>query len=172
MIGSGSGFSSQASKRAVRSHSAYSRPIPSSRRANGSTRVPKPVRTALEMADVFSQLRAAAGSAPGPPPPPPPPPALARLRRRVQDLRNLREEAFLRPEPEPLDGGDEAALQPEPPARPRLSRREGHAGVEFARAASRAEKSRKPSEQPARAGPASNTAWRTAHSPSRPSLDG
>ena len=37
----------------------------------------------------------------------------------VQGLRSLREEALVRPQPEPLDGGHEAALRPEPPARPR-----------------------------------------------------
>ena len=75
------------------------------------------VRTALEMADVFAQLRAAAGVAAG----------FGYTRRRVQGLRNLREEAVVRPQPEPFDGGHEAALQPEPPARPHAAERQGDA---------------------------------------------
>src|SRR5213076_1822546 len=49
--------------------------------------------------------------------------ALATLPPHVQDLRRLREEAVLREQPEPLDGGDEATLRPEPPARSRAPRR-------------------------------------------------
>jgi SAM-dependent methyltransferase len=52
---------------------------------------------------------------------------VATLPGHVQGLRRLREEAVLREQPEPLDGGDEAPLQPEPPARPRPARREADA---------------------------------------------
>jgi 6,7-dimethyl-8-ribityllumazine synthase len=78
------------------------------------------VRTALEMADVFSQLRAAASTQPA---------CGLQLHSAadVQGLRDLREETVLRPQPEPFDGGDEAALQPEPPARARPARRQGDA---------------------------------------------
>src|SRR5436190_11920787 len=55
--------------------------------------------------------------------------ALATLLGRVLCLRSLREEAVVRPQPEPLDGGDEAPVQPEPPARPRAARRQGEARV-------------------------------------------
>src|SRR5215510_714945 len=44
-------------------------------------------------------------------------------------MRDLREETVLRPQPEPLDGGHEAALQPQPPARTRPARRQGDARV-------------------------------------------
>jgi hypothetical protein len=47
----------------------------------------------------------------------------------VQGLRSLREEAGLRSQPEPLHGGDEAPVQPEPPACPRPPEREGDAGI-------------------------------------------
>ena len=72
-------------------------------------------RTALEMADVFAQLRATAQR--------------AKLAFRyhppdVQDLLSLWEEARLRSTPEPLDGRHQAALQPEPPARPRPRERQ------------------------------------------------
>ena len=64
------------------------------------------VRTALEMADLFSQLRSHRRR--------------GRLSytggRYVESLRDLREETELRPQPEPLDGRHEAPLQPEPPA--------------------------------------------------------
>src|SRR5581483_11097441 len=39
----------------------------------------------------------------------------------VEGLRQLRQEACVRTSPLALDGGDEAALQPEPPARPRAA---------------------------------------------------
>src|SRR5207244_1581548 len=42
-------------------------------------------------------------------------------------MRNLRESPLVRQQPEPLDGGHEAALQPEPAARARLPRRDGEA---------------------------------------------
>src|SRR4029079_5137424 len=48
-------------------------------------------------------------------------------RRRVQGLRNLREEAVVRSQPEPFDGCHEAALQPEPAARPDAAERQGDA---------------------------------------------
>src|SRR5205823_2669939 len=35
------------------------------------------------------------------------------------------EEARIRPQPEPLDGGDETALRPQPPARAGVPRRQG-----------------------------------------------
>ena len=77
------------------------------------------VRTALEMADLFSQLGAAAAA------------AAALLgytgRADVENLCDLREETELRPQPEPLDGGDEAPLQPESPARPRPPEGQGDA---------------------------------------------
>ena len=72
------------------------------------------------MADAFAQLRAQRV------------PAEARrlhCAADVQGLRSLREEARLRQQPEPLDGGHEAALQPEPPARPRPAEGQGDAGV-------------------------------------------
>ena len=82
------------------------------------------VRSALEMADVFSHLarpRRAAGE-PG-----------RRIRYtarpHVQGLRHLREEARLRQQPQPLDGRHEAPLQPEPAARPRPPRRTRDARV-------------------------------------------
>src|SRR5438034_10384728 len=45
----------------------------------------------------------------------------------VQGLRGLRKEALVRAQPEPLDGGDEAAVRAEPPARPRPPRRQSAA---------------------------------------------
>ena len=70
-------------------------------------------RTALEMADLFGRLRVAGRPVAG--------------RRRsarlplyssadVQGLRSLWEGPFVRSQPKPFDGGDEAALQPQPPA--------------------------------------------------------
>ena len=56
-----------------------------------------------------------------PPPPPPPPPSIYfryHPKPHVQDLLTLREEARLRQQPEPLDGRNQAALQPEPAAGP------------------------------------------------------
>jgi hypothetical protein len=47
----------------------------------------------------------------------------------VQDLLRLREEALVRPSPEPLDGGDQAPLRPEPPARPHRRGRHAEACV-------------------------------------------
>ena len=68
----------------------------------------------------------------------PAPPRLARgqrsafsaaiMRRRVQGLRIVRQEAVVREQPEPLDGGDPASLQPEPPARPGAAERRRQAG--------------------------------------------
>src|SRR5439155_5652827 len=52
---------------------------------------------------------------------------LATLLGRVQGMRDLWEEALVRPQPEPFDGGHEAALRPEPPACPPEARREGDA---------------------------------------------
>ena len=78
------------------------------------------VRSALEMADVFSQLRAQAAGRSATPTAP-----SYTAAAHGQDLRHLREEAVLREQPEPLDGGDEATLRPEPPARPRPPRRPG-----------------------------------------------
>src|SRR3954451_12476816 len=46
-----------------------------------------------------------------------------------QGLSQLREKAGVRPEPQPLDGRDEAALQPEPPEGPDPRRRRAAAGV-------------------------------------------
>ena len=83
----------------------------------------------------------------------------------VQGLRHLREEALVRQQPEPLDGGHEAALQPEPPARARLPQRRKQRARTSARAASRAARSRRPSEQPARPSAASNRAWRKRPQP-------
>ena len=69
-------------------------------------------RTALEMADLFSHVRTRAAATVG------------TLRGRYgEDLRNLREEAVVRQQPEPLDGGHEAPLRPESPARARAHRR-------------------------------------------------
>src|SRR5437588_4754623 len=53
--------------------------------------------------------------------------SLATLRGHVQGLLGLRKEALVRAQPEPLDGGDEAAVRAEPPARPRPPRRQGPA---------------------------------------------
>ena len=71
------------------------------------------VRTGLEMADLFANLRAAAAASRSP---------LGRHagfryhpQSHVQDLLTLRQEARLRQQPEPLDGRDQAPLQPEPP---------------------------------------------------------
>ena len=55
--------------------------------------------------------------------------AFATLAADVQGLRNLRQEAGVRQQPEPLDGGDEAPLQPEPAAHPRLLGGSPHARV-------------------------------------------
>ena len=78
------------------------------------------VRTALEMADLFAQLRRAAAASRSR--------ASATLAAAdVEDLRNLRQEARVRQQPEPLDGGHEAPLQPEPPARARPDQRQGDA---------------------------------------------
>ena len=98
------------------------------------------VRTALEMADMRShQLRATA-----------PRPADARGVRYtaaadVEGVRNLREEAGLRQQPEPLDGRHEAALRPEPPACSRPAQRQAARAPTSARAASRPARSRRPS---------------------------
>ena len=62
------------------------------------------VRAALEMADLFSQLRASARR------------ARYTGRRDGQGLRSVREEAELREQPEPLDGRHQAPLRPERPA--------------------------------------------------------
>ncbi len=51
------------------------------------------------------------------------------LKSHGESVRNLRKEAVLRSQPEPFDGGHEAALRPEPPARPRAPRRTGHTRV-------------------------------------------
>ena len=51
--------------------------------------------------------------------------SLATLRADVQGLRHLREEAVLREQPEPLDGGHSASLQPEPAEGPPPPRGEG-----------------------------------------------
>src|SRR5262249_49388748 len=73
------------------------------------------VRTALEMADLFAQLRSSAtGQLP------------ATLPRRVQGLRSLWKEARFREQSEPLDGGHQAPVQPEPAACSRAPGREGH----------------------------------------------
>ena len=71
-------------------------------------------RTALEMADAFAQLRTRSRARLGR--------SRYTSRPHVQDLLRLREEALVRQPPEPLDGGDEAALRPQPPARPHRRR--------------------------------------------------
>ena len=70
-------------------------------------------RAALEMADLFAQVREAGSS----------PASGYTPAADVEGLRHLWEEARLRQPPEPLDGRDEAALRAEPPARPRRDRR-------------------------------------------------
>ena len=63
--------------------------------------------------------------------------------RHVEDLRSLREEAGVRAQPEPLDGGDEASLRPEPPARSRARSTGSRRGRTSARAACAAARSPK-----------------------------
>ena len=70
-------------------------------------------RAALEMADLFTQLRASAARRPERPRPSLPSAA------DVQGVRSVWEEAQLREPPEPFDGRHEAAFRPEPPARAR-----------------------------------------------------
>ena len=128
--------SSRRSRPAFPSRSACSPRTRSSRRWRGWTRAPRPCARALEMADLFHQLRA----------------DRRRPRSRfrytaaadVEGLRNLREEARVREPPEPFDGGHEAPLRPEPPARPRAPGGKAR-GRTSARAASRPAKSRRPS---------------------------
>src|SRR5262249_15200044 len=97
------------SRRASRLHSASSPWRTSSRRKRGSGRAPK--RCARHWRwPTRSRSSARRPSAPDPRP--------LHWPADVQGLRRLREEAGLRPQPEPLDGGDEAPLRPEPPACP------------------------------------------------------
>ena len=77
------------------------------------------VRTGLEMADVFAQLRAGCAAVD----------SAAIIRRRVQGLRILRQEAVVREQPKPLDGRDPAPLQPEPAEGSRAPERRRQAGL-------------------------------------------